>query len=405
MTLELLALERPANDVWQDPGIAVMADRRAGTAGQERLEELLASAAEFFETSLWEVESSGPGRTALDERDLKEKTIRAYGVGFAPVGHSILMDHLDELGFSADEMVDSGLINQSAKGHRHAHFRSRVMFPIRDADGRILGFAGLATHLGPSWPLWVTLPDTSLYRRSEAVFGLDLAARKIRSSGTAAIKRDCVEVLRAHQEGERNAVAVHSSLVTREQMRVLSEGLKGGIDKLELDLPSGMRAEPKRGPIPEPPGPEPTKVPIAPDPPPHVEVKRLALVIATGLVAMNVWTGSPLLAIWIGSQAQSGQVLSLWGVVTAFAVLGVFTFLLGSALTWLSAKYDEITGRPRLAGQTSPWHRAKRGDRVQDIRARFGMSAPERVVAVAVVAAVIALEIWFFFFAGSPFAD
>jgi hypothetical protein len=275
------------------------------------------------------------------------------------------------------------------------------MFPIKDADGRILGFAGLATHLGPSWPLWVTLPDTSVYRRSDAVFGLDLAAKKIASSRTAVVKRDCLEVLSAHQAGEKNAVAVHSSVLTREQMRAIGAGMNGGIDKLALELPPGMRAEPKRGPLPKPPAQEPTKVPATPDPPRHFRLKRLALVTATGLAAMNVWTGAPLLAVWVGSQAQSGQVLSLRGAFVALVVLSALAFLLGQALAWLSYRYDELTGRPRLAGETSPWHRAKRGDRVQDIRTRFGVSAPEKIVAGSVVLAVVALEIWFFFLAGS----
>jgi hypothetical protein len=363
----------------------------------------LAAAGEFFASCLWDVESSGPGRSALADRDIGEKTARTFGVGFAPVGHSVLMDHLDELGYSPDEIVASGLATRSPKGHPHSHFRSRVMFPIRDVDGRILGFAGLATHLGPSWPLWVTLPDTGLYTRSEAVFGLDLAAKKIASTKTAAVKRDCLEVLKAHQAGERNAVAVHSSVLTREQMRALAAGVKGGIDELEVELPSGMRAEPKRGPIPKPPAPEPTRVPAKPDPPRYFKQKRLALVIGTGIAAMNLWTGAPLLAIWLGSQAQSGQVLSLRGVLVVLVVMSALAFLLGQALAWLSYRYDELTGRPRLAGETSPWHRAKRGDRVQDIRARFGVSAPEKVVAGAVVAAVIVFEVWFFFYAGSSF--
>jgi hypothetical protein len=83
-------------------------------------------------------------------------------------------------------------------------------------------------------------------------------------------------------------------------------------------------------------------------------------------------------------------------------VLAVLEFLLALALSSLSASYDRLTGRPRFAGETSPWHRAKRGDRVQDIRARFGMSAPEKVVAASVVLGILALEIWFFFLAGSP---
>jgi hypothetical protein len=79
----------------------------------------------------------------------------------------------------------------------------------------------------------------------------------------------------------------------------------------------------------------------------------------------------------------------------------VLEFLLGLALTWLSLTYDRVTGRPRFAGVTSPWHRAKRGDRVQDIRARFGMSPPEKIVAACVILGVLGFEVWFFFLAGS----
>jgi hypothetical protein len=98
-------------------------------------------------------------------------------------------------------------------------------------------------------------------------------------------------------------------------------------------------------------------------------------------------------------------VLSLTGVVIVLGVLLILELLLAWALTWLSAKYDELTGRPHLAGQTSPWHRAKRGERVQDIRHRFGVSAPEKVVACCVVLGVLAFELWFFLYAGAPFAN
>jgi hypothetical protein len=274
---------------------------------------------------------------------------------------------------------------------------------VRARDGRVVGFAGLSTHLGPSWPLWVVSPEAGLFRRSEAVFGLDRATKKIRSSGTAFVCRDCLDVLAAHQEGRTNAVTVHTGGVTPEQIAAMAVGVKGGAGGLKLDLAPGMRPEPS---VPEmdPGAGGSGRAAAEKGPPPaHLEAKKLGLVIATGLVAMNTWTGAPLLALWVGSLAQAGQVLSLRGVLTVLAVVGVLEYLLAVALTWLSAKYDEITGRPRLAGLTSPWHRAKRGDRVQDIRARYGMSAPERVVAVCVIAAVLALEIWFLFYAGAPF--
>jgi hypothetical protein len=369
---------------------------------EERLQQLLADAAEFFVAYLWEAEGSGNARDLLAKHGLKEKVIRAFSVGYAPMGPDHLMSYLRGLGYSIDEMESAGLARRSARGRLHAHFRSRIMFPVRDREGLVLGFAGLGTHLGPSWPLWVSSPDTALYGRSRAVFGLDRAAKRISSSRTALVRPDCIDVLRAHQEGEANAVTVHTEEITREQMLELAGGLRGGIDALELDLPPGMVTEPVSGPAAA------RAVPskratdqVAPVRPQHLNLKRLALVTATALLAVNAWTGVPLLAVWIGSQVQGNRLLSMRGVVSVVAALAILEFMLGFALTWLSAKYDQLTGRPRTAGQTSPWHRAKRGDRVQDIRSRYGVSAPEKVVAACVVVGVLAFEVWFFFLAGS----
>ena len=366
---------------------------------EDRLAQLLADAGAFFEARLWEDETSGKARDVLAREGIDEKVIRAFGVGYAPVGERDLLEHLEELGYSEEEVVDSGLARMSGRGRVHAHFASRIMFPIRDRDGRTLGFAGLGTHLGPSWPMWVVSPDAGLYVRSEAVFGLDQAAKRIATSKTAVVVGDCVAVLRAHQDGQTNAVTVHTGGVTPEQIDAMADGIRGGSDALELDL-YGVRVESESERTPDlDAGPTPV---VRREPPPHLQLKRMLLIAATVLVGINTWTGAPLFAIWVGSHAQGGKVLSLRGVVTVLVVLTILEFFLALALGWLSATYDHLTGRPRFAGQTSPWHRAKRGDRVQDIRARFGMSGPERAVAACVVLGILALEVWFFFLAGSP---
>jgi len=320
------------------------------------------------------------------------------------------MDHLRGLGYSTDEIATAGLANRSPRGRAHAHFRSRLMFPVKDRRGRTLGFAGLGTHLGPSWALWVTSPDSGLYRRSQAVFGLDRAARRIAATKKVVVEPDCIEVLRAHQDGRTNAVTVHSSEVTRDQLRALAAGVRGGVEALELDLPPRIALEPKRKRAPVESAEQEVRIrstesATAAGPRPRsFHLKRLAIVVATALAAINAWTGAPLLAVWAGSQVQSGRLLSMPAVVTVVAVLAALAFLLGLALTWLNAKYDQLTGRPTLAAQTSPWQRMLRGDRVQDVRSRYGISAPEKVVAACVVAGVLAFEIWFFFYAGSPLA-
>jgi hypothetical protein len=88
-------------------------------------------------------------------------------------------------------------------------------------------------------------------------------------------------------------------------------------------------------------------------------------------------------------------------VFVVVAVLAVLELGLTLALTRLSAAYDELSGRPQAARRTSPWLRSMRGEREELARKRAGISGVERIVVVSVVAAVLALEIWFFFFAGS----
>jgi hypothetical protein len=131
-------------------------------------------------------------------------------------------------------------------------------------------------------------------------------------------------------------------------------------------------------------------------------LKKIGLVTASALCSINLWTGAPLLAVWVGSKVQGNlNNLSMTAVFSVVAVLAASVFLLALLLTWLNAKYDELTGRPPAARQTSPWLRSMRDEREENVRRKYGISAVERVVVVSVVAAVLAFEVWFFFFAGS----
>jgi hypothetical protein len=136
--------------------------------------------------------------------------------------------------------------------------------------------------------------------------------------------------------------------------------------------------------------------------PRFLRLKRLGLVTGSALISVNIWTGAPLFAVWVGSQVQQSSTnLSMTAVFSVIAVLAVLVFALGWLLTWVNASYDELTGRPAAAQRTSPWLRSMRGERETDVRRKYGVSTIEKIVVVTVVAAVVAFEIWFFFFAGS----
>jgi hypothetical protein len=135
-------------------------------------------------------------------------------------------------------------------------------------------------------------------------------------------------------------------------------------------------------------------------------LKKLGLVTASALCSINMWTGAPLLAVWVGSKVQGNlKHLSMTAVFSVILVLAALVFLLAWALTWINAKYDEVSGRPAEARHTSPWLRSMRDEREVDVRQKFGISPVERVVVISVVAAVLAFEVWFFFFAGSPLSN
>ena len=129
--------------------------------------------------------------------------------------------------------------------------------------------------------------------------------------------------------------------------------------------------------------------------------KRIALAAATMLVSVNIWTGFPLLAVWVGSQVAGESGLSMGALFAVVAVLAVSVTAGVIALAWLSARYDELSGRPQAQRRTSPWMRSMRGEREEHAKKRQGVSGIERIVVISVVAAAVAFEVWFFFFAGS----
>ena len=129
--------------------------------------------------------------------------------------------------------------------------------------------------------------------------------------------------------------------------------------------------------------------------------KRVAMAAATAFLSVNIWTGAPLLALWVGSQVSGQTVLSMKAVVVVVLVLAVLVVALAVALTWLNNTYDELIRRPRTE-QRMPWLRSMRAESGGDISGRVGITVLEQIVVMSVYLAVITLVIWFFFFAGSP---
>ena len=126
---------------------------------------------------------------------------------------------------------------------------------------------------------------------------------------------------------------------------------------------------------------------------------RIGLAALTALLAVNLYTGAPLLAIWAGSRVQTGTQLTMTTVAVVIGVLVATVFLLVMALTRVEAAYRILTDQPTKK-RTAPWLRSMRAER-EDLERR-PLSGFEKAIVGAVVVAAVAFEVWFFFFSGSP---
>jgi hypothetical protein len=136
-------------------------------------------------------------------------------------------------------------------------------------------------------------------------------------------------------------------------------------------------------------------------PPRFLLLKRTTMAALTAFVTVNIWTGCPLLALWVGSQFVGERRLSMAAVGLTVTVLAVLVFAFAVALSWLNNVYDELTGRPH-AERRATWLRSIRGEDEGHSSQRVGITLLERIVIANVYIAMIVFATWYVFFAGSP---
>jgi hypothetical protein len=135
----------------------------------------------------------------------------------------------------------------------------------------------------------------------------------------------------------------------------------------------------------------------------RVRLQRVGLVAAMGVVMLNIWTGAPLLGLWVGSKVAPNSGISMLAVAVVAVVIGVVAFTLVRVLGHLQAAHDRLTGHEHTVRRHTPWLRAISGERPRELSGEAPpMTAADYIIVGAVILAVAAFEIWFFFYAGSP---
>jgi DNA primase len=199
-----------------DPKAEAARRRRA------RLYELLQRTAEFYERFLWESPKAKKARDYLLGRGLEEKALREYGVGMAPAAWDQVLVGSQRARFTIPELVGAGLIQKGRQGGHYDRFRRRITFPIRDQRGRVLGFGARATSADAK-PKYLNSPEGEIYRKSETLYGIDLARAPIARARRVIVVEGYTDVIALHQAGIAETVAVMGTAITPEQLGMLAQ--------------------------------------------------------------------------------------------------------------------------------------------------------------------------------------
>jgi DNA primase len=189
----------------------------AGRRRKERLRALLEQAAVFYGRHLWESDGGEAVRGYLSERGLGEEICREFRLGLSP-GGAVLAGKARAKGYAQEELVTAGLLNRRGNDY----FAGRLVFPLADPRGRVLGFG--ARRLREDDPIpakYVNSPESELFRKGAIVYGLDRARAAIAKEDRAVVVEGYMDVLALHQAGLRSAVASMGTALTEPQLREL----------------------------------------------------------------------------------------------------------------------------------------------------------------------------------------
>ncbi|MGW3914196.1 DNA primase [Streptomyces sp. NPDC005070] len=185
-----------------------------------RLVEAHKAAAQFYIEQLGTSPEADTGRTFLAERGFDQAAAAHFGVGYSPQGWDHLTRHLRGKGFTDKELVLSGLSQEGRRGPID-RFRGRLMWPIRDIGGEVVGFGARKLYESDNGPKYLNTPDTAIYRKSQVLYGIDLAKKDIAKSSRAVVVEGYTDVMACHLAGITTAIATCGTAFGGDHIKIL----------------------------------------------------------------------------------------------------------------------------------------------------------------------------------------
>ncbi len=220
----------------QRAGVTVPTKFKPETGGEkkERLYQINEAATQYFHNLLLNSTAGEKAKSYIANRGISPQTITDFQIGFSLNSWEALKQYLAEIGYTEDELMAAGLIIEAESGKTHDRFRNRLMFPIHNTKGQIIGFGARA--LDDSLPKYLNSPQTPVFDKSSSLYGINLAAAAIRQQDTAVIVEGYMDAITAHQNGFANVVASMGTSVTEKQVSNLKRLTKNIILGLDADV-------------------------------------------------------------------------------------------------------------------------------------------------------------------------
>jgi DNA primase len=251
MEMEGLEFQEALKNLAEKAGVQLQSYNPKKAQEKNKTSEILELATKFYETQLWKGEGQKKIMGYLRERGLNDETIKEFRLGYAPLGWRNVLNFLTGRGYSAQEILQTGLLVQKTKNNEqrtinnnentnsnvdhwslspddcYDRFRDRIIFPIADYSGKVLGYSARVSPGGDeSQAKYVNSPETQVYHKSRVLYGLDRAKAEIKKQDFVLLVEGQMDVIASHQAGIANTVAVSGTALTQDQIVILKRYTK-----------------------------------------------------------------------------------------------------------------------------------------------------------------------------------
>ncbi len=223
-------------------------EERTRSAVKERLRKLNEDALLWFHQALLRSKEASEARAYVQSRGIASETVLAFSLGYAPESWDSLSRYLLTQGYTERELIMGGLAREREGSIAHEggngiydYFRNRLIFPIRDTRGYVIGFGGRA--LGDGKPKYLNSPQTPLFEKNTVLYAIDMARDAIKQAGQVVIVEGYVDAVIAHQYGTKQTVACIGSAITEKHIQQIKKLTKQVTLALDPDAAGSAATE------------------------------------------------------------------------------------------------------------------------------------------------------------------